>query len=142
MPLYVPYPGGNNLLQSATAKLAVDATTTSTTFGTLLSTSITKAAGSNILIWASWTVSFSVYVTSSAIIRLMVNGAEVLRAGAEEWTVAQSGGFVYRAADLAAGDRTISLEWRIATAGDGTFRCRPATVEPEGVSIVLMEATV
>lgn len=74
-------------------------------------------------------------------LRLMVNGAEVLRAGEEEWSEAQSGGFVYRATGLAAGARTVALQWCIATAGDGTFYCRPATVEPEGASIVILEVS-
>jgi hypothetical protein len=141
MPLYVPYPGGSNVLQTVSVKLAADASRTLTTFATLLSTSITKVAGTNLLIWASWTTSFSAYFARSAMLRLMVNGAQVLRAGEEEWTVAQSGGFVYRATGLAAGARTIALQWRIATAGDGTFYCRPATVEPEGASIIVMEVT-
>jgi hypothetical protein len=148
MPLTNPVPPdftspeeSSNLLQTVSARLGSDQTTTSATFVDLLSLSVTTSASSKLLIWASWGASFSVYVATSAMIRLTIDGTEVLRGGEEEWTAVQSGGFVYLATGLSAAPHTIKLQWRIATAGDGTFRCRPS-VPPEDAQLVAMEVTV
>ena len=149
MPLTIPFvdpqvqtdTAGSNIVQTVLTQLAANRTTTSTTFVDLLTQSITTQAGTTLLIWIAYTASFSVGVASSAMLRLTIDGTEYLRCGEEEWTSSQSGAMVYRATGLTAAAHTIALQWRIATAGDGTFRCRNGTV-PEGASILSMEVRV
>ena len=140
MPLYPPATTG--VLQSAASVLASDQTTTSTTFGDLLTAAVTTSARSFLLIWISFTVSFTPNLSAAAMLRLTIDGTEYLRAGAEEFSDAQGGAIVYRASGLAAGAHTIALQWRISSVGAGTFRCRPVTAEPEGAAIVVMEVSV
>lgn len=140
MPLTVPFVG-TNVLQTVYAEITSNQTTTSAAFVDLLTLNVNVAGNTNLLIWVGYSVSFSVYFARSAMLRLMVDGVEVLRSGAEEYQIGQAGGFVYRASGLAAGARTIALQWRIAIAGDGTLRCR-TTNAGEDASIVAMEVSV
>lgn len=128
-----------NVLQTITSKVTANKSSTSTTFASVLTATITKVASSNLLIWASWSFNFA-YYCPVAFVRLVVDSAEVLRAG-ELWDQTQSGYFVYRATGLSAGARVVDLQWALAVKGDGTFRCRPATV-PEGAAITVMEVSV
>jgi hypothetical protein len=131
----------SNLLQTVVSRLGSDQTTTSATFVDLLSLSITTTADSKLLIWAAFTTSFSVALSKSGALRLTIDGTEVLQGGEEEYTAAQSGAIVYLATGLSADAHTIKLQWRINTAGDGTFQCRPS-VAPEDACITAMEVSV
>jgi hypothetical protein len=130
-----------NVVQTVSAVLATDTTTTSTTYATVLSLSVTTLASSNLLIWISYCMTFTPSVTNEYRLQLRVDGAVVLFAGEEEFSIAQTGSMVHRAVALSAGAHTVDVRWRIGAAGEGTLRCRPS-VPPEGLSIFAMEARV
>jgi hypothetical protein len=144
MPLYPPGVGANgNLKQVLYAKLEADATTTSAAFTDLLTLSITTVANSNLLIWISFSASFSASLSKSAMFNLSIDGTEKLRTGMEEFTAMDSSAIVYRATEMTAAAHTIALRWRINTAGDGTLRCRPVTVsDGETATIRVMNISV
>lgn len=141
MPLVVQKITDPNVIQAGAAILGTDMTTTSTTYGDLLTLTMTLAGSTNLLIWANFTTTFSVAVANNARFRLVVDGVNVLYCGTEEFTIAESSSMVYRATGLAAGSRIVKIQWRIGTAGEGTLRCRPSVL-PEGASISAIEVTV
>jgi len=130
-----------NVVQAAASVLAVDTTTTSTTYSDLLTLTMTLAGSTNLLIWSNFTTSFSANVGNTGRFRLVVDGVAQLFCGEEEFTVPQASSMVFRATGLSAGSRVIALQWRIGTAGEGTFRCRPS-VQPEGAAILALEVLV
>jgi hypothetical protein len=141
MPLINPKVGDPNVVQSWSVRRDTDATTTSTTFSTLLSLSVNTEGSTHLLIWVSFTPTFTPSVSNDSRFRLRVDGTEILRSGEEEFTIAQSAAMVYRAASLASGAHTVDVQWRIGSAGEGTLRCRPS-VPPEGCSIFALEVRV
>ena len=142
MPLRNPKVVDPNIAQSVSAIRTVDTTTSSITYSTLQSLSITTEGSTNILIWISYCLSFSANPSNDCRLRLQVDGVTVLVSGEEEFTSAQSGAIVHRVAGATAATHTITLQWRIGTAGEGTLQCRPATAAPEGISIFVMEVRV
>jgi len=141
MPLITPKISNPNVVQSVSAVLASDKTTTSTTFSTMLSLPITMVGSTNLLIWISYCVTFTPSVSNDCRLRLRIDSTVILFAGEEEFTTAQSGAIVHRQVGLSAAAHTIDLQWRIGTAGEGTLRCRPS-ISPEGLSIFAVEVRV
>jgi hypothetical protein len=130
-----------NVVQTVSAVLDVDKTIASTTYGVVLSLSVTTLASSNLLIWVSYCMTFTPSVTNEYRLQLRVDGTVVLFSGEEEFGIAQTGSMVHRAVALTAGAHTVDVRWRIGAAGEGTLRCRPS-VPPEGISIIAMETLV
>jgi len=130
-----------NVVQTVSAVLDVDKTIASTTYGVVLSLSVTTLASSNLLIWVSYCMTFTPSVTNEYRLQLRVDGTVVLFSGEEEFGIAQTGSMVHRAVALTAGAHTVDVRWRIGATGEGTLRCRPS-VPPEGLSIIAMETRV
>lgn len=141
MPLLNPKVGDPNLVQSVSTRLAADSTRTAATYATLLSLSVTTEGSTNVLVWVSFCMTFTPSVSNHYRLRLRLDTTPVIYVGEEEFTIAQTGSMVYRAAALAAGAHTFDIQWRIGTAGEGTLRCRPS-VSPEGLSIFAVETRV
>lgn len=141
MPLINQITGDPNIVQTMNSVLSVDKTTTSTTYSTLHSISLTTEGSTNVLLWISYCVTFTPAVSNDCRLRLNIDGYSVLYAGEEEFTAAQSGSIVYRAASMSAATHTFTIQWRRGAGDAGTLRCRPS-VPPEGLSIIAMEVRV
>lgn len=136
MPLFLPYP--TIATQTIYTPLAVDTTTTSTSYVTLLTQDITIQEGSHLLIRASFSTSDSISTNGQNYFRLTVDGTEYTYGGAEVFTCIQSGSICYSTNPLPAGIHTITLDWRTDTYN--TLRCRPVT-ESEQACLVTTEVT-
>ena len=129
------------LRQTRQVEVTVDTTTTSLTFVTLLTDSITITAGGIIMVQVSIGTSNSNNNITN-FFRLVIDG--VVRRGSAYTSSGSNNpgsvGLVYRVAGLAAGARTVTLEWRVAS---GTGQVRPVTVpDDEHATMIIQEATV
>lgn len=128
-------------LQSVFAQITVDTTTASVAFVTLLSQAITIQAGSVLLIHVSAGTSNSAN-TNTNFFRIQVDGA-TQRGVAVSLDAANTPGsvaLVLRVTGLAAGSRTVVLQWRV---GAGTGRIGAvAAPDAEHASLLLEEVTV
>lgn len=130
-----------SFLQTVFNQITVDTTTASAVFVTLLSQAITIQAGSVLLVHFTTGVSNS-NANNTQFFRVQVD-AVTQRAVGTTNVVAngpQSAGIVLRITGLAAGSRTVTIQWR--TSGN-TAQIRPATVpDAEHASLLLTEVTV
>ena len=125
MPLYtLPQPGdGGGNLQTGGVELAVNTSTTSTTFVDLLTVSVTTTAGSKLALEAI----ASALITVSALqvfFQLTVDGVKVGPACAITGSganVRQTVSLIALVAGLAAGAHTVKLQWRVASANTATI---------------------
>jgi len=142
MPDFTGTSGGeiSVLRQSATSKVAVDTTTASAAFVDLLTVALTVEAGF-LLIEASMGASLAVNV-GTIFFRITVDG--VAQAGvSNSFTVVgdkHASAFSLRV-DVAAGVRTVKLQWRVASVLS-TAQIRPvAQPDAEHASLVVSEVT-
>jgi hypothetical protein len=108
---------------------------------TLLSTSITITAGSTVVIWVGAGIS-NTNMNNNMSVRLSVDGVvrRAFQVRSQSANVAAGGSIGYVVTGLAAGARTILLEWK--TAGN-TAQCRPTTnTDGEFCTIIAQEVTV
>jgi hypothetical protein len=136
MPLYPDQPALGT--QTIYTPLAADATTTLTTFSTLLSQSIVIQEDSYLLIRASMGTSDSISTAGQNYFRVTVDGVAYGTAGAEIFTCIQSSAICVKVGPLAGGNHDVALEWQ--TAAGNTLRCRPLT-QAEQASLITTEVT-
>lgn len=130
----------STFLQSILAEVGVNTTTTSTTFVTLLSQVITIQAGSILLIHLSASFSHAAN-NQTGYFRVQVDGVTVRATAQRNPTSGEPGScaIVLRRTGLAAGARTVTVQWR--TSGS-TLRIRPvAAPDAEHASLLLEEVT-
>lgn len=145
MPLLNPIDGGagsGDILQTASAVLAVDATTTSVTYVDLLSVSVTTSGGSSLEIYASFSTSNAVDAagTGQDALQITLDGTALQQAGAEQWPVSEIGTISYKTGVVTAGSHTVTLQWK--TQAGSTLRCSASTLtRPEHASLVVMEVS-
>lgn len=122
--------------------LAVDTTTTSTSFVTLLTASITTIGSSWLLIMVNYSTTDSSDVDSGNQFRITVGGTVYAYAGhptsVGEATAHNGARCIYTAA-LSAATYVVNLDWLTLDATN-TISCRPAT-QAEGASLVIYEVT-
>ncbi len=133
--------GSNNYLQSVFNEVAVNTSTTSVAFVTLLSQAITKQTGTILKVhFTCGTANSSNNQTNY--FRIQVDGVTQRAVGTRLATAGQPGpaSIVLRIAGLAAGARVVTVQWR--TSG-GTAQIRPvASPDQEHASLLLEEVTV
>ena len=127
--------------QSIFAEKAADATTTSTTFVTLLSQAITLAGSTSLLIHFSAGVSNT---TNAAITSFRVTVDGVAKRGTSFKAPSASGAggvaIILKVDGLSAGAHTVLVEWKVS---GGTGQVRPvAAVDAEHASLLLEEVAV
>lgn len=129
------------LIQTTYDEIAVDTTTTSTTYVTLLSRNVTVTAGTKLLIRFSACSSLNTATDQTIFFRLTVDGVVRVTAGrfSTDNNAIIGTSINYVATGLAAGSRTVLLEWR--TTGN-TAQIRSATIEGESASLLVEEVTV
>jgi hypothetical protein len=136
MPLFTPPPTSS--AQTIYTPLAVDTTTTSTTYVNLITQNIIIQEESYLLVRASFSTSDSSSASGQNYFRITVDNIDYVYAGAEIFTCIQSGSIVAKVGPLPVGDHIINLDWQ--TAVGNTLRCRPVT-QNEQASIVTTEVT-
>lgn len=114
MPLYE----ARSLFQTAYASLAVDSSTSSTTFIDLLTLTLTTSGG-NLMLLAT----FAAYSTSATDGSFQITLDGVAQAGSELFTskppLAAGGAITVKAMGIAPGSHTVTLQWK------GSLKCRP-----------------
>lgn len=134
------------ILQTLSAEVTADQTTTSSTLVDITGASITFnkiSASSVILINVSFSMSNSSALGSINRIALLIDGSIIPGKYSAFSTplisnVVQGGSIIHRATGLAAGSHTIKLQWSNST---GTTQCRPVTASTtESCSITLIES--
>lgn len=131
----------STFLQSLFTEVTVNTSTTSTTFVTLLSQAITIQAGSVLVVHFTASSSHAGN-NQTALFRVQVDGVTYRAVGERNPTATFPGscGIVLRIPGLAAGARTVVIQWR--TTGS-TLRIQPVTVpDAEHASLLLEEVTV
>lgn len=135
-----------SLLQTASAKVTADQTTTSSTLVDLTGASVTltTSASTKLLIGVSYSMSNASALGSTNRIALVIDGTVETNSGFTTpliSNVLQGGGFSILKTGLSAGSHTIKLQWSNTT---GTTQCRPVTAAPttEHASITVMEVKV
>jgi len=132
-------------LQSVSAKVSADQTTTSSTLVDLpgASVTLTTSAGSKLLIMASYSMSNASALGSVNRIALVIDG--VVESGCNSCfqtplisNFSQGGSIGTLKTGLSAGSHTIKLQWSNTA---GTTQCRPVTGAPntEGATITVVE---
>ena len=145
MPLRNPIGGGagaGDILQTASAVLAADSTTTSVTYVDLLTVSITTYGGSSLGIYATFSTSNSVDAagTGQDYLQITLDGTSLQQAGAEQWPVSETGAIFYETGVVDAGAHTVKLQWR--TSSGGTLRCSASSLtRPEHASLMVIETS-
>jgi len=138
VPLYPKAPSGGGIIQTASAVLAVATTTTSVTYVDLLTLAVTTGGSSRLEIYASFSTSNNGGSGGQDYLRLTVDGVEVQKMGAEQWTVIEGGAIFFVTDVLSAAAHTIALQWHTTTGR--TLRCNPtSTTRPEHASIMAIE---
>jgi hypothetical protein len=141
VPMPGPVAGTAGVLQTKSAKVTTDKTTTSLVFTELMSLPITTSAGTALMIQfaANFTQSQNNGVIATEI---EVDGAQ---AAAGEVTHGGSGtggshSLVARVTGLAAGAHMVKVNWKVQAS---TGRCRPVTeVDKEGAAVLVWETSV
>ena len=145
MPLKPPTGGGagsGDILQTASAVLAADSTTTSVTYVDLLSLTLTTAGGTRLEVYASFATSNAVdnALGGQDYLQLTIDGVKLVEGGNEQWTVTESGMITGLTSYLTDGSHTVKLQWR-TTAGS-TLRCSASTLtRPEHASLMVIETS-
>lgn len=143
MPLLNPIGGGagsGDILQTASAVLAADATTTSVTYVDLLTVNITTSGGSSLEVYASFSTSNAVDAagTGQDSLQITLDGVALQQMGAEQWPVSEGGAVCYETGVVTAEAHVVKLQWR--TLAGGTLRCSASTPTwPEHASLVVLE---
>jgi hypothetical protein len=131
-----------DILQTASAVLASDATTTSTTYVDLLSVTVTTAGGTSLECYCSFSTSNATddAGTGQDFLRLTIDGVQLSEAGAEQWPVSETGAICRKTPLLDAGSHTVKLQWK--TQAGHTFRCSASSLtRPEHASLVVVETS-
>ena len=138
MPNFPPNDGVGSP-QSINLTLAVDTTTTSVSYVTLLSQVIGTLGNSSLLIRASFSTSDTASLSTGNFYRVTVDGTVYGYAGQEIFTCAQAGAICVKTGVLTADSHTVTLDWHTQTGN--TLRCRPVT-QPEHASLMISEVTI
>lgn len=141
-PLWASPAGASGLVRQTIFKeILVDTTTTSSTFGTLLSQAITTAAGTKLRItFSSATSNTKPSVTYA--FRVMIDGVVQRGAGASPGSAGatQSTVFDLLVSGLSAAAHTVEVQWRSDPGAANTTQCRPVTFQDtEHASLTLLE---
>lgn len=137
MPLYPPpVAGTTDILQTASAVVSTNATTTSATYADLLSITLTVSAGSSLDVYASFCADNSSYGTP--LFMQIIVGATVLAATSLcQYAHPEIGQLYKNTGVLSAASYTVKLQWKTAS---GTARCTALSLaQPEHASLVVME---
>lgn len=130
-------------MQTASALLAVNTTTTSITYVDLLTVTLTTVGASRLEIYASLSTSNAVSRagTNQDYFRLTVDSTVLIEGGSEQWTVTEASALFCVTDVLSAGSHTVHLQW--CTDTGGTLRCSAGTIvaQPEHASLVVVETT-
>jgi len=141
MGLYLTAPEAGGIVKTASARLTVNTTTTSVTYVDLLTCAITTGGSSRLEVYASFATSNAAdrAGTDQDYFQITVDATVLAQGGSEQWPVTESGALFAVSGVLAAGAKTVRLQWR-TTAG-GTLRCAGGTIltQPEHASIVVIE---
>lgn len=128
------------VIQTKTVELGTDETVGVGAFSTLFSTTITVAAGSDLVVVVTTSISNSA-ANKNIMIRLIIDGTTKGGAQEEQKTANLSASLVVagRKDGLTAGSKTVALEWE--TSG-GTAQCEPLTrPDSEHATIHMYEVT-
>lgn len=141
MGLYPNLPEAGGIIKTASALLAANTTTTSVAYVDLLTCAITTGGNSRLEVYASFATSNAAdrAMTDQDYFQIAVDATVLAQGGSEQWPVTESGALFAVSGVLAAGAKTVRLQWR-TTAG-GTLRCSAGTIvaQPEHASIVVIE---
>jgi hypothetical protein len=132
----------STLKQTAFAEIAVDTTTTSTSFVDLLTISFTITASSIVLISFTASVSNTPSSTRNQDFRITIDGVAKrgARAICTTGSSATCAAIVLRVTGLAAGARSIKVQWKTSAS---TAQIRPvAAPDTEHASLLVQEVTV
>ena len=138
-PLFGAEPNTADILQTASARLAVDTTSTATTWATLLTLNMTTAGNTYILAYATMSYSGTPATTYSGF-RLVIDSTPLNTSGNELWGVSETGCIFGKSALLSAGSHNVLIQWQ--TAAGGTMQCYPVSLGYEHASLVAMESLV
>lgn len=131
----------SNLIQTIFSEIKTDTSTTSTTYVSLMTTSITTTDLSKLIIQISTSCSTSV-AGDWCEFELLIDG--VVKRGFYVYSNvingASSGGIVYRFGPLIAGAHTVQIQWHVGTTG--TAQIRPVTTAVEHFSVLIEEVIV
>jgi len=137
VPLYPPStPGTTDILQTASAVLATNATTTSQTYVDLLSITLTVSAASSLDVYASFCVDGS--SSGDAVSMQLIIGTTVLAATSlSSFSRPEIGQLYKNTGTLSAASYTVKLQWKVAAY---TASCTALSLtQPEHASLVVIE---
>lgn len=121
-------PGGGKVVQTKTVELGTDETTTSVTptFVTLLTTTITVSAGSDLIVIATISASNDAN-NNNIVVRLLIDGTASKGAQEEQKSTGISATLSVssRKSGLTVGSKTVTLQWSTSA---NTAQCRPVTL--------------
>jgi hypothetical protein len=139
---YIP-PFLSNIAQIVNFSLGSDISTTSTTFGDMISQTISTMGGTNLLVFATFSCGFTSNGSATNRFRILFDGVEQIQAGNQQTPSPDTGAMVCRIANITSGEHIIELQWRISAAGAGTLYCRPVALPaPEHATLVVLEVLV
>lgn len=137
MPVYRASSNQGNLVQTAAAKLAADASTAFTTWQDLLTLGITTEAN-YLLIWAMGSFSMSAN-NRYADIRITLDGSPLSAAGFRYVAVESVASCVSARQSVTAGAHTVKVQWRVDPSSSGSVQCRPVTHSDDESATLLIE---
>ena len=141
MGLYFPAPEVVGIMQTASALLAVNTTTTPITYVDLLTVTLTTMGATRLEVYASLSASntMSRAATNQDYLRLTVDSTVLTSGGNEQWPVTEASALFCVTDVLSAGSHTVHLQWHTDTGG--TLRCSAGTIaaQPEHASLVIIE---
>lgn len=132
--------GASGVSQTAFARLAVDKTTNSAIYSTLISTSITTTGG-DLLVWFSCSSSNDTNNVHGNVFAVFVDGVKQQSAGFTSNGAAhhECVAINVKVTGLAAGAYTVAVQWK--TDG-GTLRCTPLSDDDDSASMIIQEVIV
>lgn len=141
MPLYDNPPEQGGIVQTKSALLSGNVTTTATVFVDLLTVDITTGGSSRLEIYVSLATSNSISSASTGqdFFQIMVDSTVLNQGGTEQWPVTE-GSAIFAVSDvLSAGAHVVHLQWKTQTGK--TFRCSGGTIatQPEHASVLVIE---